>query len=125
MSLVLDAGAFIAVERSDRSVVALLKAEAQARRVPVTHGGVVAQVWRDGARQPMLAALLSGVEIVALDDSLGRQAGALLARSGGRDVIDAALAVLATDEDVILTSDPEDLRLLSVVRGAHVDLVAV
>src|SRR5712691_9527503 len=42
--LVLDAGAFVAVERGDRDVVALIKRERLADRVPVSHGGVVAQV---------------------------------------------------------------------------------
>ena len=44
--LVLDAGAFVAVERGDRDVVALIKRERLAGRVPVSHGGVVAQVAR-------------------------------------------------------------------------------
>lgn len=47
--LVLDAGAFVAVERGDRDVVALVKRERLAGRSPVTGGGVVAQVWRGAA----------------------------------------------------------------------------
>jgi len=46
--LVLDAGAFVAVERGVRKVVALVKRERLAGRPPVTSGGVVAQVWRGG-----------------------------------------------------------------------------
>ena len=34
MTLVLDAGAFIAAERGDRDVVALLKGELLAKRIP-------------------------------------------------------------------------------------------
>ena len=49
VSLVLDAGALIAVERADRDTIALIKHELQAGRVPVTHGGVVGQVWRGGS----------------------------------------------------------------------------
>ena len=41
--LVLDAGAFLAVERGDRDVVALVKRERLAGRAPVTSGAVVAQ----------------------------------------------------------------------------------
>ena len=41
MSLVLDAGALVALERSDRDTVALVKRELLAGRVPVTHDGVV------------------------------------------------------------------------------------
>ena len=48
LMLVLDAGAFVAVERGDRDVVALVKREHLAGRPPVTSRGVVAQVWRGG-----------------------------------------------------------------------------
>ncbi|MSP55960.1 MAG: hypothetical protein EXR69_10210 [Myxococcales bacterium] len=126
MSLVLDAGALVAVERSDRSVVALLKRELLAGRAPLTHGGVVGQVWRGGAgRQANLARLLRGVEVRALDDALGRRAGELLGLAGEVDVIDAAIALLAVDGDVILTSDPGDLAVLVAAAGTHADIVLV
>jgi hypothetical protein len=125
VALVLDAGALIAVERGDREVAALLKAERHAGRVPITHGGVVGQVWRDGARQALLARLLAGVEVVALDDALGRRAGSLLARAGQDDVVDAALVLLAADGDLILTSDTTDLAMLAASGGAHVELAGV
>ena len=124
--LVLDAGAFMAVERNDRDVVALIKRELLAGRAPVSHGGVVAQVWRGGTgRQVPVARLLAGVEIAALDDRLGRQAGMLLARSGACDAIDAAVVCLAADGDDILTSDPGDLRALAETAGVHVELISV
>lgn len=41
MTLVLDAGALVAVERDNRDVVALIKRERLPGRTPVTHGGVV------------------------------------------------------------------------------------
>lgn len=126
MSLVLDAGALVAIERSDRSVVALLKRELLAGRAPLTHGGVVGQVWRGGAgRQANLARLLRGVEVRALDDALGRRAGELLGLAGEVDVIDAAIALLAVDGDVILTSDPGDLAVLVAAAGTHADIVLV
>jgi hypothetical protein len=126
MTLVLDAGAFIAIERLDRDVVALIKRERLAGRAPVTHGGVVGQVWRGGTgRQANLARLLSGVEIVALDDALGRRAGVLLGRAKKADVIDAAVTLLAADGDEILTSDADDLVGLVEAGGKHVDIVEV
>jgi len=67
VSLILDAGAFVAVERGDRDIVALVKRERLAERSPVTHGGVVAQVWRGGAgRQAEVARLLAGVDVKPL-----------------------------------------------------------
>jgi len=125
MTLVLDAGAFIAAERADRRVMALLAREHRAGRLPVTHGGVVGQVWRGDARQARIARLISGSEVAALDQALGRAAGALLARSGGRDVIDAAIVVLAADGDEILTSDAADLSALTAASGTHAELVEV
>jgi len=73
---VLDAGAFAAAERGDRDVVALVKRERLAGWVPVTSGGVVAQVWRGGTgRQAPVARLLARTDVVAVDDGLGRRAG--------------------------------------------------
>lgn len=126
MGLILDAGALVAVERGDREVMALLMGEFRAGRLPVTHGGVLGQVWRGGAgRQVKLARLLPGVTVVPLDEELGRRAGALLGRARRSDVVDAAVVLLAQDGDRILTSDPGDLRPLSVVAGVEVDLIVV
>jgi hypothetical protein len=123
--LILDAGALVAVERANRDVIALIKRERLAGRTPITHGGIVGQVWRGGGRQANLARLLPGLDVVALDAALGRRAGALLARSRSTDVIDAALALLAQDGDEILSSDPDDLRVLVAASGVHADVVDV
>ena len=125
MTLVLDAGVFVSIERSDRELVALIKAERISGNLPVTHGGVVGQVWRGGARQANVARLLAGTEVIPLDGELGRRTGVLLGRAEASDVIDAALVLLAADGDLILTSDPGDLRELAAAAGLHVDLVPV
>ncbi len=124
--LVLDAGAFVAVERGGGDVVALVKRERLAGRPPVTSGGVVAQVWRGGSgRQAPLARLLAGVYVAPVDDRLGRRAGMLLARSGHSDAIDATVVCLAADGDDILTSYPSDLRALAEAAEIHVELIPV
>lgn len=125
MSLVLDAGALIGIDRGDRELVALIKRERLAGRVAVTHGGVIGQVWRGGARQARLARFLPGVDIRPLDEELGRRCGALLATSGTRDVIDAAVIAVADHDDIVLTSDPGDLRALATAARLHVDIAAV
>jgi hypothetical protein len=126
MTLVLDAGAFVAVESGNRRVIALLKAELLSGRTPVTHGGVIGQVWRGGSgRQAPIARFLDGVEVEPLDEELGRRAGVLLKRTGGRDVIDAAVVLLARDGDTVLTSDPGDLTALAAEADIHLDLAAV
>jgi len=126
VTLVLDAGAFIAIERRDRDTVALIKRELVAQRVPVTHGGIVGQVWRGGrARQAPVARLLAAVSVAPLDDSAGRRAGVLLAEAHEVDVLDAAVVLLAADGDTILTSDAKDLENLANTAGVHVDIVEV
>jgi hypothetical protein len=124
MKLVLDSGAFVALERNERAMWCRFKAALLASEVPVSHGGVVGQVWRArGARQALLAKALAGVEVRSLDDALGRAAGELLAAARTRDVIDAALVLLADDGDQIITSDIDDIEALAVTSGRDVELI--
>jgi len=124
MRLILDAGAFIALERRDPWMLKRLNAARIARTPPVSHGGVIGQVWRGGgARQAIVARALFGVVIRPLDAALGRAAGELLARAKRADVIDAALVLLARDGDHIITSDPDDLEPLARAADLDVELV--
>lgn len=126
MTMICDAGAFVALGRNDRAMWRRLKAELLAGTPPMTHGGVVAQVWRGGhGRQFPLSRAFAGVDVAALDGDLGRRAGVLLARARRDDAIDAAVVVLASDDDRIVTSDPEDIRRLVEAAGLHVDVIAV
>jgi hypothetical protein len=124
MKLILDTGAFIALERNDRAMWQRLKLALQAREVPVSHGGIVGQAWRGkGSRQALLAKALDVVDIRRLDAALGRAAGELLARGKKREVIDAALVLLANDGDRVITSDPDDLAPLARAADLDVELV--
>ena len=126
MTLILDAGALLAIERGDREIVALVVRERRAQRTPLTHGGVVGQVWRGGGgRQANLARLLGGVEVRPLDDALGKRAGVLLGRAAASDVVDAAVVLLAVDGDEILTSDAGDLEPLVSAAGLQADIIPV
>lgn len=126
MTLVLDSGALIALERGDRAMWRRLKLALLSQSIPVTHGGVVGQVWRgQGPRQALLSRALGGVAIQALDANAGLAAGELLLRARKRDVIDAALVLLARDGDTILTSDPHDLATLARAAQLHVEIVPV
>ena len=126
MTLVLDSGALIALERHDRAMWRRVKAAHLAGDIPISHGGVVGQAWRGrGPRQALLATALRGIDVRPLDEALGRAAGELLAKSRSADVIDAALVLLASDGDEIVTSDPDDLKTLAAVNGRHVELIQV
>lgn len=125
MALVLDAGALIAVERRDRRVGALLRV-AQRDAIPVrTSAAVVAQVWRDGARQANLARVLGGVDERDLDPRSARRIGELLREAGTSDAVDGHVALLAAAGDAVLTSDPDDLRKLLAVRGVEATVILV
>lgn len=123
MSLVLDAGALVALERGQRAMWIRLKAARIAGELPVTHGGVLGQVWRGGPRQARLAQSMTSLDVRPLDAELGRSAGVLLATSGGSDVVAAAVVVLANDGDDIITGDRDDFEPLAAAAGRHVELV--
>lgn len=109
--VVLDAGAFIAAERGERTA-GLFLARLMAARVPiVTSAAVVAQVWRGGgARQAPIAFLLRRTVIVDLTAGVSRTLGRILADSRTSDPIDAHVVLLARERDwSVLTSDPDDL----------------
>lgn len=112
--VVLDAGAFIAAERRDGTMVALIRLFTEAKTPLVTSAGVVAQVWRGGAgRQVPVAYLLRRTIVVDLGRVVARTLGRMLGESGSKDAVDAHVAFLARQRNwPILTSDPEDLRAI-------------
>ena len=112
-ALVLDAGALVAVDRNDRAMIARLRVAQQHGMDLRSNAMVVAQVWRDRqGRQVQLANLLHAVDVRAVDQRAGREAGVLLAATGSADPIDATVALLAQAGDRVLTSDPADLTVL-------------
>ena len=124
MSVLLDAGAFIAIESRYQPMDRWLKGARQTGIPLKTHGGVIAQVWRGGTQgQTRLARALRMVETVPLGAELGRQAGILLAHSGLSDAIDAALVAMAEHGDEIITSDPDDLAMLVDASQRRIDVI--
>ena len=124
--MVLDSGALIALDRNDRAMWRRLKSAFLASDIPITHGGVVGQAWRgSGPRSALLAKALTGMDVRSIDENLGKRAGELLAKTKKSDVIDAALVLLASDGDDIVTSDASDLDTLARAAGRLVDLIEV
>ncbi len=124
-ALVLDSGPFIAIDRSDRNVVAMLAAARRAGISLRTSANIVAQVWREPhGRQARLAALLKAVDVCDVDADAARAAGVLLAESGAVDVVDATVALLVAPGDQLLTSDPDDLGRLLEARSVRATVVA-
>lgn len=111
--VVYDAGALIAAERSQAAFWRGHRSYLTAGGVPLVPSPVVAQAWRDGARQAQLAHLLKGCEVPVLDHALARRVGELLGQADTADPVDGAVAVLAAGLGaVVLTSDPDDIQHL-------------
>ena len=54
---------------------------------------------------------------------MGRAAGALLGVAGTSDVIDAAVVLLASDGDDIITSDADDMTRLASTMDLHIEIL--
>ena len=115
---VLDAGALAAVDRRDRMTGARLRVLQQHATPVRVSSAVVGQVWRDGRKQANLARVLAGVGIQApAPVILGKRIGELLALAGTADIVDAHVALMTAPADLVLTSDPGDIRKLLQARG--------
>lgn len=121
---VLDTGALLALESGDARVRALLR-QADQHGLPIAvPAGVVAQAWRGGPRQAVIARFLNAVEteVIVLDDMEARAVGVACGLSGHADVVDVHVALVARERRVpVVTSDPGDLA--SVDSG--LDIIAI
>lgn len=123
-TVVLDAGALIALERRNKRMLALLQQIVAARMSVHVPAAVVAQVWRASTQQHATARLLKAkvIRVHALDSSTAYAIGLLLASSRTSDVVDAHVALLGRSLGArVLTSDPNDLKRLD----ATLDVVTV
>jgi hypothetical protein len=122
MTVVYDAAVLVAAERNDRQIWADHRVRLELGFVPITTAPVVAQVSRSH-RQAQLRRLLRGCEIEAFARDQAHEVGALLARAGMSDVVDAHVVISAARRmSIVLTSDSEDLRHLSDQLSAPVEI---
>jgi hypothetical protein len=112
--VVLDAGAFIALERRDRVMVHLAQRFRDEETALVTSAGVVAQVWRGGAQaQVPVVFLLRRTRVVDLTYAVARTLGRMLGATRTRDPVDAHVVLLAREREwPVLSSDAHDLRAI-------------
>ncbi|MDN3359354.1 hypothetical protein [Actinomadura sp. DC4] len=123
MGVVLDVGALVALDKGDRETNRMLhRIRAEGVR---TSCAVVAQVWRDGARQARLALALKGVDVVPLDEEADRRIGELLRATGTADVVDGHVALMVRPGDYVATSDVGDLGRLLDARRVRAALIQV
>lgn len=113
--MTLDAGGLVAVDRNDRRVIVLLARAAETHARVTVPASALAQAVRRPERQVRLARLARQptTDVVPLDRVDSTNVGRLLAASGTADVVDAHVVICARRADQrVLTSDPDDLRLL-------------
>jgi predicted nucleic acid-binding protein len=125
VSVIYDAGALIAAERSDRAVWAEHRVRLEMGLVPATTAPVVAQVSRSG-RQVQLHRFLRGCEVVGFDSDEAHDVGALAGRARATDVVDVHVVVTAHRRSCgVVTSDEADLRPIADLLRPRVPLFGV
>jgi hypothetical protein len=116
-----DTGALIAADRGDVATTNLHRRYVARGVVPVVPAAVLAQVWRDPARQVRLTLVLRGCRVEPLDDAHARRTGGLARATSAADVVDLSVAEGALRRgDVVLSSDPGDLVACGVPERAIV-----
>lgn len=114
MGITYDTGALIAADRGERRMWARHRALLVRREVPTVPAPVLAQSWRGTSRQALLARLLAGCVIEALDDGQARSVGSLAARAATTDIVDACVVEGAIRRhDLVISSDEGDLQAIA------------
>jgi predicted nucleic acid-binding protein len=116
--VVYDTGVLIAADRNERKVWAEHKVRLEAGMPPLVATPALAQASRS-PEQAQLRRFLRGCEVVPFKETDAHRAGALLKKSRTRDVVDAAVVVLALEHDAsIVSGDEQDLaRLLRAAQS--------
>ena len=123
MTVVYDAGALIAADRSHREVWADHRARLELGIVPATTAPVVAQVSRS-SRQVQLRRFLRGCDVVAFAEGDMHEVGALAGKAKSHDVVDIHVVVVAYRRSYsIVTSDEVDLRPIVAALGRAIPLI--
>ena len=122
MGITYDTGALIAADRAERRIWARHRALLALREVPTVPAPVVAQSWR-GGRQALLARLLAGCDVEALDDGQARSVGSLAGRAATTDIVDVCVVEGAIRRhDLVLSSDPDDLQAIAAAVNRRLEI---
>jgi len=118
-----DTGALVAADRGERRMWARHRSLLARREVPTAPAPVVAQAWRGGSRQALLARLLVGCDVEPLDNEQARAVGALAARAEVTDIVDVTVVEGALRRhDLVASSDPDDLRSIADAIGRRLEI---
>ena len=123
MGITYDSGALIAADRAERRVWARHRALLALREVPTVPAPVLAQSWRGGGRQALLARLLAGCDVEALDDGQACAVGSLAARAATTDIVDVCVVEGAIRRhDLVVSSDPDDLQAIAAAVNRRLEI---
>jgi len=123
MGVTYDTGGLVAADRGERRMWARHRVLLASREVPTVPAPVLAQAWRGGGRQALLGRLLVGCDVEALDDHQARSVGSLAARAAVTDIVDTAVVEGALRRhDLVITSDPDDLRSIAEAAGRRLEV---
>jgi len=122
MGITYDTGALIAADRAERRMWARHRALLALREVPTVPAPVVAQSWR-GGRQALLARLLAGCDVEALDDGQARVVGSFTGRAATTDIVDVCVVEGAIRRhDLVVSSDPDDLQAIAAAVNRRLEI---
>ena len=110
-----DAGGLVALDRSDRRIIALLARVAEIGASVTIPATALAQAMRRPATQARLSRLVRQptTRIISLDAPDATSVGILLAASRTTDIVDAHVVICGRrSAEPIVTSDPDDLKRL-------------
>jgi hypothetical protein len=123
MGITYDSGALIAADRAERRIWARHRALLALREVPTVPAPVVAQSWRGGGRQALLARLLAGCDVEALDEVQALAVGSLAARAATTDIVDACVVEGAISRrDLVVSSDQDDLQAIAAAVSRRLEI---
>jgi hypothetical protein len=123
MGVTYDTGALIAADRGERRMWARHRALHALQVVPTVPAPVIAQSWRGGGRQALLARLLTGCDVEALDHGQARSIGSLTARAATTDIVDACVVEGAIRRhDLVVSADEEDLQAIATAVNRRLEV---
>jgi predicted nucleic acid-binding protein len=113
-SLTLDTGALIALERADKRMRTLARTARLSGIVLIVPAPVISEWWRGNRRgRHLQAAILEAVHVEPTTAKLAKLAGEAIEATPGATPIDAlVMASAAQREDLVYTSDFDDLQRL-------------
>jgi len=82
--------------------------------LPMVPAAVLGQAWRGTSRQARLSRLLTGCQVLPLDETTAREGGVLYSKAKTSDIVDAVVVVLASRYHAgVVTSNRSDLEILA------------